>query len=117
MKWWSISLACYITLLACMPCADAMPMMQSSHDTEITEFDLDGEVTSDDTAHTHDHEHHDTCTPFCVCLCCGLSINIVDLPVIASDIISSVFQYSFSYSTLYHLLTVTSMWHPPAMMN
>ena len=51
-------LAAYLTLLACLPCADATVMLEHERAT-LAE---DG----------HDHpDGEDTCTTFCFCACCG----------------------------------------------
>ena len=54
-----ITFAAYLTLLACLPCADATVMLEHER------------VTLAEDGHDHpDGEDH--CSPLCACACCGV---------------------------------------------
>lgn len=63
MKLLPLLFSLYILLLSCIPCSDNNVCSDST-----AAFDI--------SAPTHDdHDHHnDLCSPFCVCICCGMSI-------------------------------------------
>ena len=55
-------LAAYLTLLACLPCADATVMLE-----------LERATLAEDG---HDHpDGEDHCSPLCLCACCGLALT------------------------------------------
>jgi hypothetical protein len=62
-----------------------------------------------------DHEHEeDTCTPFCVCTCCGsvgftVSIPFFDIQIEKYEITQSVISYDPHFISSYHY----SFWQPP----
>lgn len=55
--------------LVIMPCGDLE--QYGPHEHEASSFNVHQD-------HSHDHDHHDeadTCSPFCVCACCGVVYN------------------------------------------
>ena len=54
-----ITLATYLTLLACLPCADAAVMLEHER------------VTLAEDGHDHP-DGADHCSPLCLCACCGV---------------------------------------------
>lgn len=70
--------------------------------------------------HISDHEQHsnscgdDTCTPFCVCNCCSISVNIPTNIDFYDKYLMLVSQKLPSYkSNFYSSGFNTSVWHPP----
>lgn len=102
MKWFLIILSAYILSLACIPCADAKSA------------DMSKELVSQQQDH---FQHIDSCTPFCICNCCGSQIfnsTVLDsfnieksIPTIGSKII----EYQFDFSSHFF----ASIWQPPQL--
>ncbi len=60
-------LSIYILALNFTPCGDSKSL-DSLDNTELSQtFDVD-----------HDHNALDSCSPFCICQCCQINIDIVD---------------------------------------
>lgn len=51
----------YLIMLSCLPCAD-MEVNDPIHSSK--------EISSNDENHSHNKDN-DTCSPFCICNCCG----------------------------------------------
>jgi len=72
--------------------------------------------------HVSDHEQHsngcgdDTCTPFCVCNCCSISVNVPGDIGLCDKHIMLVSQGCLSYyPNFYPSGFLTSVWHPPIL--
>ena len=70
--------------------------------------------------HVSDHEQHsngcgdDTCTPFCVCNCCSISVNVpTNIDFHDKHIMLVSKKLPFDKSNFYPSGFVTSFWHPP----
>jgi hypothetical protein len=61
MRFFSVFFACYLALLACLPCVDREPVRPNSTQTVVS-------ATSHDAA---SHAGVDWCTPLCQCHCCA----------------------------------------------
>ncbi len=74
-------LALYIFGLNAVPCTDNISseaIVENSHGHSHAE-----EVASSCDSHTHNHHEHDgecqdTCSPFCSCDCCGVTVVLFD---------------------------------------
>ncbi|WP_306350227.1 DUF6660 family protein [Flavobacterium sp. '19STA2R22 D10 B1'] len=106
MKWYLIFLSVYILSLACIPCADA-------HGIEIS-------TTEQSSIKKHDIEQHmdvDSCSPFCICNCCGSPIfNSIqfftfDLKESNAVITKKLSDYQFVFSSNFY----ASIWQPPQL--
>lgn len=60
-RWINYIFSIYLIVLSCLPCAD-MEVNSSIHSSK--------ELSSNDENHSHD-KNGDTCSPFCICNCCG----------------------------------------------
>lgn len=68
MRFFSVFFACYLALLACLPCVDREPVRPDSTQTFVN-------ATPHDAA---SHSGVDWCTPLCQCRCCaGTSLPTV----------------------------------------
>jgi hypothetical protein len=77
MKIFSVIFSLYIILLACLPCGDA------SDCTKVTDTNQFSFYQTEHSGHTDDAE---TCSPFCICACCGTNIAFsFQFPVVAPD--------------------------------
>ncbi|WP_157447121.1 DUF6660 family protein [Cytophaga aurantiaca] len=95
----------YIIVLSMMPCTDAVTCEKDIH-------------TKEQTA-THQHNHRedeaDSCSPFCVCACCGVSGVIFSSPKLffirtkkaTTPVLASTYNSEF-ISTYYY-----TFWQPP----
>ncbi|MCB9255672.1 MAG: hypothetical protein H6579_00930 [Chitinophagales bacterium] len=97
-------LCIYIATLSVVPCTDYVPQTTHSSNTEVSTGD-----------HDHNHsDHQDSCTPFCVCACCGTMITMPTLqPLVQARVVIStdyLFYYTLDYSFDYN----EGVWHPPA---
>ncbi len=105
MRIWAFILCIYIAALSIVPCTDGMSQTSHSSNTELSKAEYD---------HNHS-DHHDSCTPFCVCACCGTMITMPTLQaVVQSRVVIStdcLFQYTFDYSFDYS----EGVWHPPSL--
>ena len=94
----------YIMTLAMMPCTDAATCENDSH-------------ASNTSSKHHDHREDDTdsCSPFCVCACCGVAGVIFSSPKlffakskkIHTPALASTYNSEF-ISTYYY-----TFWQPP----
>lgn len=93
----------YLIMLSCLPCADM----------EIgSPMDSSKEITSKNENHSHDKDN-DTCSPFCVCNCCGSQGFVSNIPC---DFLS--FKNSIDTRIPEYKSTITcnyfgSIWQPP----
>ena len=64
----------------------------------------------------HDHsDHEDTCTPFCTCHCCGITVSFTDILGLYNIGPKPNFHYSFPYSFNYAYDHSGTVWHPPIL--
>lgn len=70
--------------------------------------------------HISDHDQHsngcgdDTCSPFCVCSCCSISINIATNTELKDNYIILISRNVLSYnSDFYPSNFSSSIWQPP----
>lgn len=97
----TLILLTYLTALLAAPCSDAVALSNRADSVSTA-------------AHDHD-DSTDSCSPFCVCTCCGISI---ENPQYYSLEISTPF---FSYRSLkttnkdFFMIDnfLTSIWQPP----
>ncbi len=88
MKILAFILSIYILALNFTPCEDSKSL-DSLDNTEIS-LATDSE---------HDHNALDLCSPFCICQCCQISIDIVDFyayTLVSEDIFNSNPSYKNS---------------------
>jgi hypothetical protein len=103
-KWFPFILSLYILGLSCLPCGDNAVCAEDA-------------ATLDITASGHDdHEHQaDLCSPFCVCICCGMTftpgydkIPVTEIPPVHQTIIPS--HTNFFTPEVY-----INIWQPPKL--
>ncbi len=64
MKLFSVIFSMYILVLSCLPCGDV-------DDCKVADND---KVSFSKTSHSEHQEDTETCSPFCICACCGTNI-------------------------------------------
>ncbi|WP_317125609.1 DUF6660 family protein [Rufibacter latericius] len=68
MKWFAILLSVFMTVMSCIPCADAAPRVDTPAQTSIN-------------PNTDSEDHSpaaDLCSPLCICSCCaGFALQAV----------------------------------------
>ncbi len=66
-------------LLAILPCTDGLTscMIDQVLEDIASISGVDSQQTYDDLQATTDeeHQHADHCSPFCICVCCGISLD------------------------------------------
>jgi hypothetical protein len=95
----------YILALAIMPCTD---METCENDVHIISI----------SAHHHDHkeDHGDTCSPFCVCACCG---GIMGFILTSNNVLfdhpEKINNPAFisNYNSIFNSAYFYSFWQPP----
>lgn len=100
----------YMLALSLVPCGDS-----GSGITEIAShfFDLEQRQLSDHEQHSNDCDD-DTCSPFCVCSCCSISINVPNNTFLLDRHIPLISQKLVSYdSNFYPSGFSNSIWQPP----
>jgi len=101
MKWLAVLLSIYVLSLACMPCVDEIDHNCTSQ-------------TEQSSNQTSDQNHHQSnaCSPFCVCVCCNVTVVVANFVVNTSPIAfqrkSFVPVYENILSNYNH-----SIWQPP----
>jgi hypothetical protein len=74
--------------------------------TPCADVSVHCEKDATEASHSHDHDHseegEDSCTPFCICNCCGTSFTFVDLESNADEMvilpISGIYHFIMDYS-------------------
>jgi hypothetical protein len=102
MKWSSLILCIYFTLLCFVPCSDA------NECTEAPYSSISG--AEDHESHSHESE---LCSPFCICVCCGQSTSF---PIHGSVMIPQVFPaepFASIYQTTVPHEVYDAIWQPP----
>ncbi len=101
MKWFFILLSVYIIFIATMPCADETDNCTKTHK----------ELINDNKNH-EDKNAPDTCSPFCVCSCCNVTVIFnhffFDCNLFKSLESFIISYYQDSISFYYH-----PIWQPP----
>ncbi|NBA78634.1 hypothetical protein GOQ04_23975 [Emticicia sp. ODNR4P] len=64
MKFFALIFSLYILILSCLPCGDAK-------DCKVLD---NGKETFSQTDHHNHQEDTESCSPFCICACCGSNI-------------------------------------------
>lgn len=105
MKLITVLLSIYILLLSGLPCSDEVDCAENKTETSKT------------NQHTNHQEDTETCSPFCICACCGT--NIV-LNFSFSPLISEIAQCFLSekgkinfYNTSFISDFYGNIWQPP----
>lgn len=97
----SFILSIYILGLGLSPCTDNV--QGCNHEHELP------------SGHDHHDDSKDTCTPFCVCSCCGTFISIPEdgftFVQPSNEILTEINNY---YSSSYSFVYNGGVWHPPA---
>lgn len=112
MRPWRLIFAIYLLLLSCIPCSDACG---SAAELWFDWLGIEHE------AHTHDEPHSDHgscsddhCSPFCVCNCCSIALNLpASLPVRIMLPPPAPIEKPTFYHQLSHSFFVPSIWQPP----
>lgn len=105
-KMTSLILALYTLVLSLVPCSDDISII-SGGDHSISSIE--------DHSHSHESETQDSCTPFCICQCCGSSINLPLYAFISSNkkVVNSK-KYP-NYISSYSFVFKEGVWHPPSV--
>ena len=110
MKLFASILAIMVFSLAVLPCSD-----EASGEKEHHHSELDHSVNLEHPPHNHSDGTPDDCPPFCVCECCGTTVELVD-KVVLDDIDTPFYTtYSFYYSSSYSYNFSRGIWVPPSI--
>lgn len=95
----------YLILLSCLPCVD-IGVNSAMHN--------ESELVSKSEKHSHSTSN-DSCTPFCVCNCCGSQIVKFSPSVAFHFSISSegIKKQLPTYKTIFSSNFYGSIWQPP----
>ncbi len=102
MRFTAIILSLLILVYSNIPC------------TDNTDCERDKtEQTGDHSGHQH---HEDTCTPFCVCACCGITAIVINFSffktrLVKEQISQTVIPYHSNFISSY----CHSFWQPPKL--
>lgn len=106
MKWIVFIWAVYLLSLSVVPCSDAYNNCNPSSPPS---------AATANTEHHHDNDTDDTCTPFCHCACCSISIVLVQkmIPLVANT--SFLFQLPAKtpINTAFLSRYDSRIWQPP----
>ena len=103
-------LTIYLIALSFVPCGDG-----GGGIVEIINhlFDIEHQ-------HISDHEHHsrncgdDDCSPFCVCICCSIAINVPEeITKFRPFTLWCFNERPTNLSNIYSFTFSSSIWHPP----
>lgn len=101
-------MAIYILVLSAVPCSDAH--------NDCNDSKAKTELAQD---HEHQQDHDDTCSPFCTCACCGVSIinmNFTPLQVKTNIVFALVQKVTICNSSLISNF-FGSIWQPPKIVS
>lgn len=103
MKLFTFFLAIYLVSLALIPCGD-------KKDCNLAAKQGISAIASE----THSKKAHaeETCTPFCICSCCSISMNAA-IAVIYISIPSEKVDNTIAFTKTYPLGSQLSVWQPP----
>ena len=96
--------------LTLMPCGDYE--QYGFHDHENVSPTLDHVQTEG----AHDHDHHDeadTCSPFCICACCGVVYNFEFNVVVLPEAAVQMDKKFPSYASNIYSNEFLFIWKPP----
>ena len=104
MKSLTVILAVVLTALFVLPCTDSNNDCVTRPDSQTAQMD-----------HSHDQDSDDACSPFCLCSCCGISMNsfqftngefytLIPVPIAKKTVIRDVL-FTSNY--------LGSIWQPP----
>ena len=102
MKYFFFILSCFMLYLSCLPCSD------SKECNEKTETNIS--VAGNHQQHEHDTE---SCTPFCTCSCCSITVyytSIFKMPSVKFKFLSV--KYALQKTAL-NTEVYYSIWQPP----
>jgi hypothetical protein len=91
-------------LLSCLPCADKDETFSS---LKVSEY-----------SSSKEHHDNDTCSPFCVCNCCGTqsvtynAIYIFDFIVVKKMVVNKIPEYQSIFASNFF----GSIWQPPQIV-
>ncbi|WP_082498406.1 DUF6660 family protein [Chryseobacterium sp. Leaf180] len=106
MKVLRLILTFYFIALLVMPCSDINPQSLSNHSAK----------TSMQIEDTHSSERDDTCSPFCFCSCCQITVIAFKIKPLLE--IPSKISFYFSKKILFHKNNIAyqvydHIWQPP----
>lgn len=97
-------LVLFISFLIVQPCAD----------TDVHRYD-EISMHKEDT-HSHNSDSQDNCSAFCVCACCGTSMQMTSVffyKSIQDDVILT--ESPFGYQSFYKSYSSSNIWDPPIL--
>jgi len=100
----------YLLVMSLVPCGDGGGGI----------LEIANHLLGTEHQHISDHDQHsngcgdDTCSPFCVCSCCSISINIATNTELKDNYIILISRNVLSYnSDFYPSSFSSSIWQPP----
>ena len=104
MKSITFILALYLVSLAAFPCSDSKSCAdEKKQGVAIT-------VTGD---HNHSGNEKDFCSPFCICSCCSVNVQVNNIQGVTFAISPANGKLNTLYSETPPLQNAESIWQPP----
>jgi hypothetical protein len=102
MKFFFFLMGCLIIYLSCLPCGD-------SRDCDATAAE---KISTAGNHQEHQHES-ESCTPFCTCSCCAISVFYA--PLLKTHFAKIIFQTTEypNYLVAFNKEVYQSIWQPP----
>lgn len=102
MKVLRLFMGLYIMLLSVMPCSD---VAECSESTTISIGALED--------HADHSQETELCSPFCTCICCGVSTDLPMGETTESDVVVFASGYVAHYQAVLPLEVALVIWQPP----
>lgn len=109
MKWLVIIWTIYLAAISMLPCSD--------YNNRCEELPRTSQ-SSGNQEHDHNRDSDDSCTPFCHCSCCSISIAVTDLKIIPQlETITTFFLSKKLFWKNDSFISAYSgnIWQPPKM--
>ena len=103
MRIFSFLFSLYLLGLAVLPCGDR-------HECTIMQDFPSLSATTQHEDHEHEHEY---CSPFCLCSCCGLSMNKENVEMHFQNPVSHIPSGIPQYKEKMPMDIYLSIWQPP----
>ncbi|WP_434086990.1 DUF6660 family protein [Sphingobacterium faecium] len=97
-------LSLYFIALTLIPCADQVQVFSYGQETGARH------VNHEDLNHT------DNCSPFCICSCCSIVLNIEPITAISFVVIFLHSKGEIAYENNFYSFNDSSIWQPPQLV-
>ncbi|WP_157558288.1 hypothetical protein [Microscilla marina] len=112
MKYTAFILSLLILTMSVLTCTDGVTCENGLVVEQSAHNDTHDEV---EASHDHSEDSQDTCSPFCACQCCGLSISLTVFVAVLQKHRMPALVYQDHYAPSYSQEYLGSIWHPPTV--